>query len=206
MRVNAVCPGTVYSTKVETGLASYGVTREQAETGENPRKIIQRAVKAAGGGKNLRKFRKAKFTEKGTYYGMGDGVEYTGKYAVEFPNKFHMEIEGVFTMVLNGKKGWVKMAGEVKEMDPKQRRVMMSNHRVGWIMQLYPLLSKKTKFELTAIDGVPVDKRPTVGVKVTRKFYPEVKLYFDKESGLLVKCVNKTRTEPDFLGAARDLS
>src|SRR5262249_2353439 len=130
---------------------------------------------------------------KGTFYGMGDGLPYVGKYAMQFPGQYRMEIENVFTMVLNGDKGWIKAGEETKEMDKKTLAVQQHNYRAGWIATLTPLQDKA--FTLTVVDGVKVDDKPTVGVKVTRKDFPEVKLYFDKATNLLVKCEFKTQAE-----------
>ncbi len=38
-----------------------------------------------------------------------------------------------------------------------------------------------------------MDDQPAVGIKVARKEYPEVKLYFDKKTHLLVKSVWRTK-------------
>jgi hypothetical protein len=165
----------------------------RAEEKDESRAIIAKAIDALGGADKLEKLKAATFTEKGTYYGMGEGLPYTGKYAVQFPGQFRMEIEGAFVFVLDGDKGWNKSGGETKEMDKKQLGVHRHNHRAGWIASLSPLRDKA--FTLTAIEGVTVDGKPTVGVKVTRKDYPEVKLYFDKATNLLVKSEFKTQAE-----------
>src|SRR5262249_8235779 len=50
-----------------------------------------------------------------------------------------------------------------------------------------------------------VDKNAALGVKVTRKDYPEVTLYFDKETGLLVKSSFRTKSpEQKFKEVTQD--
>ena len=78
---------------------------------DGARAVVNKAIKAAGGEKALTKHQAATWTEKGTYYGMGDGLPFTGKYAMQLPDKFRMEVEGVFTLVINGKKGWIHAKG-----------------------------------------------------------------------------------------------
>jgi hypothetical protein len=165
----------------------------QAEEKDEARAIVAKAIHALGGEAKVEKTRAATFREKGTYHGMGDGLPFTGKYAVQFPSQFRMEIEGVFTVVLDGDKGWVNSGGETKALDKKQFDVQLHNHHAGWIASLLPL--KDREFKLAVIDGVKVDDKPTVGVKVTRPHYPEVKLYFDKASNLLVKSEYRTKSE-----------
>src|SRR5262249_54218211 len=121
----------------------------------------------------------------GTFYGMGDGLPYTGIYAIQWPDQFRMEIENVFIVVLNGDKGWIKAQGETREMTAKEMAEQKENHYGGWGTTLLPLKDKA--YKLALIDEIMVDKRPAVGVKVSHKDHRDVKLYFDKETGLRVK-------------------
>src|SRR2546427_242862 len=79
--------------------------------GDDGRAIVTRAIQAAGGEAKLAKFQAFTWKEKGTYYGMGEGLPYTGVYAINRPSQFRMEIEGVFIVVVNGDKGWVQAGG-----------------------------------------------------------------------------------------------
>jgi hypothetical protein len=158
--------------------------------GDKARSIIDAGIKATGGEANLKKFRAMTWNEKGTYYGMGEGQPYTGKYAVQWPDDFRMEIKEVFVIVFNSDKGWMKFGGETKEMSKEELAQQHSNHKAGWIATLLPLKDKA--FALKMLDEAQIDKKPAAGVQVTRQGYPEVKLYFDKKSGLLVK--NEFRT------------
>jgi hypothetical protein len=158
-----------------------------AQPGEDgdARAIITKAIDAMGGAGALDKHKASTWKETGTYYGMGDGVPFIGVYAAQPPDKFKMEISGFFTIVFTGDKGWVKMGGETRDMDKDELATHRNDHRAGSIASIAPLTSKD--FTLKAIGEVKVEDRPAVGVKVTRKDYPEVKLYFDKKTNLLVK-------------------
>jgi outer membrane lipoprotein-sorting protein len=168
-----------------TGAALVWTPSGRSGGDKDARAIIDKAIQAMGGEKTLKKHQAATFKEKGTYYGMGDGVPYTGEYAMQYPNQFRMEIEGVFIIVINGDKGWMKMGGETKEMEKDQLRNQLKDLKAGWISSLLPLKDKA--FSLTALPETEVEKKPALGVKVTRKDWPEVKLYFDKQTGRLVK-------------------
>lgn len=152
---------------------------------DKARGVIDKGIKALGGEDNLAKFNVQTWKEKGTFYGMGDGLPYTGIYAIQWPNQFRMEIENVFIVVLNGDKGWIKAQGETREMTAKEMAEQKENHYGGWVTTLLPLKDKAHKLAL--FDEIMVDNRPAVGAKVSHKDHRDVKLFFDKETGLRVK-------------------
>ena len=158
---------------------------------QTARAIVDKAIQAAGGEAVMAKHAAATFKEKGTYHGLGQPFPYTGSYAVQWPNQFRMEIPDAFLIVVNGDKGWVKAMGETKDMSKEELAAQQSDLRAEWISSLLPLKDKA--FSLTALGEIKVDDTPAVGVKITRKDYPEVKLYFDKKTNLLVKSEYKTK-------------
>jgi hypothetical protein len=167
------------------------------------RALVDKSIKAAGGGDKLAKHTSGSFKGKGTYYGMGDGLPYAGNYAFQWPDKFRMEIEGVFTIVLNGDKGWIKEGGETKDMTKEQLAQQIMDQKAGWVTTLLPLADKA--FKIKAIGEAKVGKDEALGVKVTRKDYPDVTLYFDKKSGLLVKSTFLTKSpEQKFKEVTQD--
>jgi outer membrane lipoprotein-sorting protein len=155
------------------------------------RAIVDKAIAASGGEAALAKNNAATFKEKGTYHGMGQPLPYTGKYAVQWPNQFRMQIEEAFVIVVNGDKGWIKTGTDVKDMSKEELAAQQSDLRAEWLISLLPLKDKA--FTLTALGEVKINDRPALGVKVTRKDYPDVKLYFDKTTHLLVKSEFKTK-------------
>jgi outer membrane lipoprotein-sorting protein len=150
------------------------------------RAIIDKAIKAVGGEEQLTKHQAETFREKGTYYGEGAAQPYTGKYAVQFPDRFRMEIEGVFTIVLDGNRGWIAMGGNTQEMNKEQLAQQKESQYAGWVTTLLPLVKDKA-FQLSGLGESKIGDRTVVGIKVTHPGHNEVKLYFDKESGLLVR-------------------
>jgi hypothetical protein len=184
-------------------LTAAGVLRADDEA--EARALIAKSIEAAGGAANLAKHNAATWKEKGTYYGMGEGLPYAGDYAVQWPGQFKMEIQGVFAIVLDGDKGWMKTGGQTLEMTGENLAVHLSNHRAGWIATLLPLKDKD--FALKLLGESKVDERPVVGVKVTRKEYPDVELYFDKTTHLLSKISYPTKVpEEQFKGVTAEIS
>lgn len=151
--------------------------------------IVEKAIEAAGGRKNLEKFNTMTSTEKGTYYGMGEGLPYTGKMAIQMPDKVRMEIEGFFTMIVNGDKGWTIMGGDVTEMPEEQIKGQIASHYAGYVATLLPL--EDEKFTLKKLADAEVNGSPASVVVVSSKDHQDVTLSFDKKSGMLVKALFK---------------
>ncbi len=161
----------------------------QADDQADARAIVAKAIKACGGEEKLAKFNAERFKETGTYYGMGDGLPYTGNYAVQWPSQFRMEIVGVFTIVLNGDKGWMQTGGETREMTAEEIKIQQNEHHAGWITTLLPLKDKK--FKLATVGESKVNDKPVIGVRVSAEGRPEVNLFFDKENSWLVKAEHR---------------
>jgi hypothetical protein len=169
------------------------VTLVRADDQADALTIIDKAIKAQGGEAKVAKFKAQTWKEKGTYYGMGDGLPFAGKYAVQFPDKFRMEIEGVFTIVLDGDKGWLESMGETKELTKEQ---LANQQRMQYIGQVSRLVTLKDKaFKLSPLPEIKIDKDPAVGVKVSRQGQGDVLLYFDKGTGLLAKSEATVKSE-----------
>lgn len=170
------------------------MTVSRAPAGEgDARALVNKSIEAVGGEKALARHAAVTFTDKGTYYGMGDGLPYAGKYAMQAPDQFRMEIEGVFTIVLNGDKGWISSMGEVKELAGEQLATQRRDHRAGYMSSLLPL--RDMAFSLKMLPESKVGKTEARVIEAARKDWPTVKLYFDKKTDYLIKFEFKTRPE-----------
>ncbi len=112
---------------------------------------------------------------------MGDALDYTGTWSMQLPNKFRMEIENAFVIIVNGDKGWINGEDMPKEQLAEQKEDMYAS----WITNLYPLTGKG--FELSTLGESKVGDNTVVGVKVAHKGHRDINLYFDKSSHMLVK-------------------
>lgn len=149
------------------------------------RAVIARAIKAGGGAEKLATFESAVMKEKGTYYGMGEGLPYTSVIHVQKPDRFKMEIAGVFTQCLDGDKGWMKSDKGVTDLPKDQVELEQINQKASWIMSLLSLQEKAYKLQPTG--EAELDGMKTTVIKVSREGYPTVDLYFDKKTDHLVK-------------------
>jgi hypothetical protein len=152
------------------------------------RAIIEKAIKATGGEKELAKYQAMTFKEKGTYYGEGTPQPYTGKYAIVLPDRFRMEIEGAFTLVLDGNKGWISHGGQTQDLNKEQLAEQKESQYAGWVSTLLPLVKDKS-FQLTPLGESKVGDRTVVGIKISHPGHQDVQVYFDKDSGVLAKTI-----------------
>jgi hypothetical protein len=172
-------------------LSFTGIVRADDPT--EARALLDKAIKAAGGEEKLAKYKAMTWKATGTYYGMGAGLPYTATYAVQHPGQFRMAIEGVFTIVFDGDKGWVQAGGSTEEMNKDQLAARKEDNYASSLTTLVPLKDKA--FTLTPLPEVKVDDRPAVGLKITREGHREVRLYFDKQTNLLVKSQMRVKAE-----------
>jgi hypothetical protein len=169
-------------------------TALRADDADAARAVIDKAIKAAGGEEKLAKFKSHTWKNRGTYYGMGmtDGVPYTANYAVAWPDKFRFEVEGGFmTLVLDGDKGWMQAMGDTREFSKEEMAQQKEDLYANGVTTLMPLKDKAFKLSLTG--ETKINDKPALGVKVSHKDRQDVMLYFDKDSGLLVKSERKTK-------------
>ena len=173
-------------------LAGFFTSPLKADDADQARAVIDKAIKAQGGEEKLAKFKSHTWKNKGTWYGMGDGVPYTANYAVAWPDKFRFEVEGGFmTVVLDGDRGWMQAMGETREMNKDELAQQKEDLYAGRVTTLTPLKDKE--YQLTLTGETKVEGKSAIGVKVSHKDRPDVTLYFDKDSGLLVKSERKAK-------------
>lgn len=181
------------------GLVLAGPVAARADDAADARAIVDKAVKAHGGAELL-KFKAATVQMKGTVQVMGQGVEFDGAVATHGPTRQKLDIEVKIggqkfriVNVLNGDKGWTRLGDDTKELDKDQLAEAREQGHAGWVASLAPLQDKG--FTLATIGEVKVDDKPALGVKVSFKGRRDVDLYFDKQSGLLVKSETRVRDE-----------
>lgn len=177
-------------------VASLVLSSPLAAADPSPQEVIEQAIKATGGAEAIAKQKAMTWEETGTYYGQGSGVPYEGKYAYQWPDKFRMEIVGVFTIVVDSDKGWVSTMGNVTELSAEQLAEQKEQLYASSVTSLVPLGENKDKqFTLTAAGEGKVGDRATVAVKVSSKGHRDITLSFDKETHLLVKFETVVKSE-----------
>lgn len=187
------------------GLASQG----SLVSGEEPRKIVERAVEAMGGTRALE-------TESARYMklegSVGDGANLPVQAQVRMlletrtmvGNKANssgfVEVAGArseLTHITNGNKGWTIDNHKVIEMSEEELKEREQSSYEDRVIGLVSLLEDpEYKLEMLAVKKI--QDRPANGIRVSRKQHPDIKLYFDKETGLLTQIcsIKKRNGEP----------
>jgi hypothetical protein len=157
---------------------------------DEPRQIIERAIKAQGG--------MAVVSRAGVYHAKIKGVfhefqaNFTGNLYSQPPAQSKLDIDlelaqrTQIVFVLNGDKGWTQEGNQVAAAKESEFKEMHQSAFMDFVQTLFPLLNSK-EFELTMLPPASVGDRPVIEVKVVKKNQSDIVLSFDKESGLLVK-------------------
>jgi hypothetical protein len=164
------------------------------------RKIIDKAMKAQGGEEKLAKWKAAAWKGKGTVHVMGNPLPYTGEWAMQWPTQMRMALDLdaggqklTFVQVYNNGKAWRTVMGATEELEKAFAEEVGESLYVGAVSHLVVL--KDPAYTLALAGEAKVDKRPAVGVKVSSKGHRDVTLYFDNETGLLVKAETRIKDE-----------
>lgn len=175
----------------------------QADDSAAARALVAKAVQAQGGAAQLAKLPAAAAKLKGTFHGQGEAVAFTGEFAAQGSDRLKLALEAEaggqkfrLVHVLNGDQGWVKFNDDTAALDKEALAEAKEQAYAGWVATLVPL--QDPAFSLASLGEVHVDQRPALGVRVSSKGHRDVNLYFDKETGLLVK--TETRVKDDASG------
>jgi hypothetical protein len=164
-----------------------------ARAGDDPRALVEKAVKALGGMDRIAKVQAAYRKSKATYHvdkvtfdseshSQGERIKITQKQ--EGPNG-----EGEMrTLVLEGDKGWINFNGTIIDLDDEMRERFRRARHADRVAGLTALLKdKEGKFKLAPGGEHKVKDRLVAAVVVSAEGQPPMTLYFDKGTGLLVK-------------------
>ncbi len=172
----------------------------RADDAADARVIIAKAVKAHGGQDKLDKLPGISVKFKGTFHGAGEGIPMSGEVSAQGPDRQRIDIEVEaggqkipVVIIVAGEKGWSKIAKDVTEMDKDKLAEAKEQAYAGWVATLAPLKDKQ--FKLGTIGEIKIEKRAALGVKVSSKGHRDIDLYFDKETGLLVKSESRVKDD-----------
>jgi hypothetical protein len=167
--------------------------------------ILDKAIKASGGAEKLDLERAVRNKSTGTL-NVNGGTDFTGEHTRQ-GSKIRgviqllvMDQKVTITMVFNGEKGWRNFNGQTMELEGAELVEFKETAYATRLRQLVLLRDKA--FGLSPLGEAKVNDRPAVGIKVVSKGHKAVKLFFDKESGLLVKSERQgidPMTQQEFL-------
>jgi hypothetical protein len=160
---------------------------------DSPEGLVEKAIKAHGGAEKLARLGAMRVKAKGTTELMGQTVAFTAETTTRFPDKMRGEIQFdiagqkiLMVQVRNGDKAWMSAMGQTQELPGPLLDDLKESRYTSQVESLVPL-TKDRSFKLEALGEAKVDGKPAKGIKVSSKGHKDVKLYFDQETGLLVK-------------------
>lgn len=161
---------------------------ERAET----RAILEQVIKAHGGEATLRKFVAMHFKMKGTFYEGGTRDPFAADWFYQGFDAMKTitsvgEAQPATVEVIHGNEGWAKEGREATEtLNAERLKPRQEYAYASWVTTIVPL--KNPEFRLFLLDEISVSGRKAVGLLVDCEGHDPVKLYFDKQSFLLVQC------------------
>lgn len=169
-----------------------------ARAQDDPRALVQKAVKAAGLDRSG-PLPASHLRIKGTF--AFDKSDFTGEIWTEptgsFKNVFQIHVGGQGTTVaqaLHEGKAWAATDGKVEPLDADTAADMKLSPYHERLLALTPLLEDKG-FKLAPLGESRVDGKSARGIKVSFAGRPDFKLYFDTETGFLVRTEYQVRKE-----------
>jgi outer membrane lipoprotein-sorting protein len=167
---------------------------------DDAKAVVAKAIKATGI-KTTDKPIAMTWKDKGTFTGGEFKLEYSSDFTFQGPDKYRFVMNGdfngmkiTFTVVVNGDKAWESAFGQSQEMTGEKLEHILGEVYQMNVLSLAPLLSDK-EYKLTLGGEKDVNGKKASVIKVARDKRPSITLYFDKESGLLVKSEMKVKDE-----------
>jgi hypothetical protein len=178
----------------------------RADEAESPvRAILDKAIEAHGGKDVLTRYKGMVTKSKGQFFGLAlarersdPPIDYASTGSFQAPDRLRMEATGrqvrvdrtgrkVITLtavrVINGDRGWRIINGKEEVLPRDQMDEAREQMHLTLVTRLVPLLDKE--YQLAVVGEGKVEGRTVVGLRVSRKDYRDIQLFFDKETGLL---------------------
>jgi len=154
---------------------------------------------------DLKKFRNHTMKAKGIYKAAGENAPATWEVFAVWPGQMRLtwewragEKKTSSTVITTGDRGWQAISG----MSTEELRLEMLNdvradvHAI-WVATLTTLKDPETRLALGGKSQV--GDTPVVGLKVSRRPWPDITLYFDEKTGLLRKMAYRSRESGVFV-------
>jgi hypothetical protein len=177
-------------------LLAQSAARAQSE--EEARAVIAKAVQAHGGEEKLTRLRAVGTRTLGTMYVNNDSVPFTAETTVQVPgqvkNVLECELQGKkrrIVQVINGDRVMRSVDGQAQPLPEEVVAEMHELLHAQRIQTLVPLLRDST-YRLTLLGAGQVNDRPAWGVRVAAAGHRDVVLHFDRATGLLVEAERHT--------------
>jgi hypothetical protein len=165
---------------------------------DKPQAVIEKAITALGGADRIARLRTMRIKVQGKMDLIPGAPEmpFTLEDTWHMPDQYKSTItfqsggtNVATTRVIDGDKGWVQVMGKIQDM-PKEGLAEMKEQKYAEDLDRLGFLKEKG-FDLSLLKEIKIEDKVAVGVLVKAKDHRDVQLYFDKETGLLIKRENK---------------
>lgn len=157
--------------------------------------LLDRAIRAHGGEKNLYTLRAGHLQCRGTVF-LPAPLPFTNQIFYYLPDHLKqievIESQGRTITVATGlceDRVWRTLNGQDQEVDKKILTEIREAAHLLVVNRLVPL--KSQTFQLTFLGQAAVNDRPALGIKVSAEGHRDVQLYFDARTKLLIKLVHR---------------
>src|SRR5262245_40655714 len=162
--------------------------------GDPAKAMLDRAVKALGGEKALAAAGGLTWKVSGTLEIEGMKIDLTGDWSAQGIDRYRWDLQAsvmgrteTVTVGIVGAKAWASNGrGDVSDAPKDLVPLLLANFRCFRVVQ-NPLLLRDKAFKLSPLGELKIGERVTVGLKVTRKDWADIDLFFDKKTGLPFK-------------------
>ncbi len=169
----------------------------RADEAADARALIEKAVQAQGGLTSVSKMQTMTRSNSGTMFLLGQQTPFRDELVVALPSKWRWNLDGTvggrqvqMLLILNGDSAWQGPPGSVVPLPKERVNEIQEESQVLWLATLAPLLQDKD-LKLGLAKDIAVDGKPAQGVRVTKGSRPEISLYFDNQTHLLVKIARR---------------
>ena len=184
----------------------------------DPRAVLERAIAAHGGREKLAGVRADKVRLKGTLQVGDDALPFVNELTLQLPGQFKSVVAiqlgnrtRTIAHLLDGDNATILIDGQAQVVSPMHLAQLRQTLRLEQALRLVPLLGDPA-FTLHPLPEVRYNNQVFAGVRVQGKGQRDVKLYFDRTSGLLVKTEHlldgaggKDVVQEAFYGSYRDV-
>jgi hypothetical protein len=161
--------------------------------------VVKKAIEAHGGADALNKTRTARTKSTGILTLLGQDYEFVSASVYALPDRFKLELAADIrglklnaTQIVSGKQVRVRtvLGGVEQPVNERVREETIQAVLVQDVTTLTPLIDG-TKYTLKLEKDAEVDGKPVSMVLVTGDRLKDLRLFFDKESGRLIKTQRK---------------
>jgi hypothetical protein len=172
-------------------LAACGLVRaaEPLPFSPTPREIVERAIEGAGGRTLLESLPALHAMTTGS---AATGEQLRQEAFHQLPDRLKQlqqiirgEAVKETSIGLMGESGWIHANGRSAPLSPVLLAPLLEAANLVRALRLTPLLTDS--YQLTALPAAEIDRRAVFGICATANQRRDLKLYFDRETGLLVK-------------------